>query len=455
MKIPVTKKRALNPVQILSIGFAAVILTGGLILSLPISSQSGEFTNFLDSVFTATSAVCVTGLVTIDTGSHWNYFGKTIIAILIELGGLGFMSVTTLVALVIGKKITLKERLVMQEAYNAQNLQGIIRLVRYILIFTFGVQVTAALVLMTQFIPEFGFGKGIYYGIWHSISAFCNAGFDLFGNDITGKYQSLTLRNTNKIVMLTVGNLIVVGGLGFSVWLELWNNRKKPKMLKRLSLHAKVVLLLTGILIFGGALVFLMLEWNYTLTGMTFGDKLINAWFASITPRTAGFNSVNTTDMAPASRFITMLLMFIGGSPGSTAGGIKTTTFGIVIFTIFCVLKGREDTELFGKRLSKGTVYKAIAVFSIGLTLILFDVIILSITESGASLEHIMYEVFSAFGTVGLTLGITPGLTSIGKVVILLTMYLGRVGPMTVMLALANIKAPAAIKYPEDNLLIG
>lgn len=455
MRIPVTKKRALNPVQILSIGFAAVILTGGLILSLPISSQSGEFTNFLDSVFTATSAVCVTGLVTIDTGSHWNYFGKTIIAILIELGGLGFMSVTTLVALVIGKKITLKERLVMQEAYNAQNLQGIIRLVKYILIFTFGVQMTAALVLMTQFIPEFGIGKGIYYGIWHAISAFCNAGFDLFGNEVTGKFQSLTLRNTNKIVLLTLGNLIVVGGLGFSVWLELWKNRKKPKMLKRLSLHAKVVLLITGILIFGGALVFLILEWNYTLSGMTFLDKLVNAWFASVTPRTAGFNSVNTTDMAPASRFITMLLMFIGGSPGSTAGGIKTTTFSIVVFTIFCVLKGREDTELFGKRLSKGTVYKAVAVFAIGLTLVLLDVIILSITESGASLEYIMYEVFSAFGTVGLTLGITPGLTSIGKVVILLTMYLGRVGPMTVMLALANIKAPAAIKYPEDNLLIG
>jgi trk system potassium uptake protein TrkH len=455
MKIPVTKKRALNPVQILSIGFAAVILTGGLILSLPISSQSGEFTNFLDSVFTATSAVCVTGLVTIDTGSHWNYFGKTIIAILIELGGLGFMSVTTLVALVIGKKITLKERLVMQEAYNAQNLQGIIRLVRYILIFTLGVQLTAALVLMTQFIPEFGIGKGIYYGIWHSISAFCNAGFDLFGNEVTGKFQSLTLRNTNKIVLLTLGNLIVIGGLGFSVWLELWNNRKKPKMLKRLSLHSKVVLLMTAILIFGGALIFLLLEWNYTLTGMNFVDKLINAWFASITPRTAGFNSVNTTDMAPASRFITMLLMFIGGSPGSTAGGIKTTTFGIVIFTIFCVLKGREDTELFGKRLSKGTVYKAVAVFSIGLSLVLFDVIILSITESGTSLELIMYEVFSAFGTVGLTLGITPGLTSVGKVVILTTMYLGRVGPMTVMLALANIKAPAAIKYPEDHLLIG
>ena len=455
MKIPITKKRALNPVQILSIGFAAVILTGGLILSLPVSSQSGEFTNFLDSIFTATSAVCVTGLVTLDTGTHWNYFGKTVIAILIELGGLGFMSVTTLVALVIGKKITLRERLVMQEAYNAKNLQGIIKLVRYLLFFTFGVQFTAALIFMTQFIPEQGVSKGIYLGFWHSISAFCNAGFDLFGNEITGKFQSLTLLNTNKVIIFTTGALIVIGGLGFSVWLELWNNRKSPKLLRRLSLHAKVVLLITGILLFGGMFVFLILEWNYTLSGMTFGNKLVNAWFASVTPRTAGFNSVSLTDMAPASRFITMLLMFIGGSPGSTAGGIKTTTFGIVIFTIFSVLKGREDTELFGKRLSKGTVYKAISVFAIGIALVLLDIILLSMTEAGKPMEMIMYEVFSAFGTVGLSLGITPDLSSMGKVIIGVTMYLGRVGPLTVMLALANIKHPAAIKYPEDKLLIG
>lgn len=455
MKIPLTRKLNLNPVQILAIGFALVIFTGGTLLSLPISSASGEFTPFLDSVFTATSAVCVTGLVTLDTGTHWNYFGKTVIVILIEIGGLGFMSISTLIALVIGKKITLKERLLIQEAYNAQNLQGIIRLVRYLMIFTIGVQLTAAMILMTQFIPMYGVGQGIYYGIWHAVSAFCNAGFDLFGNVVTGTFQSLTLLNNNKVILLTLGNLIVIGGLGFSVWLELWNSRKKPKVLRRLSLHSKVVISLTAILIFAPAFIMLLLEWSNTLEGMTFGNKLVNAWFMSVTPRTAGFNSVSTTEMAPASRFITMLLMFIGGSPGSTAGGIKTTTFGIVIFTILSVLKGREDTEIFGKRLSKSTVYKAVAVFAIGISLVILDIMVLSVTELGVSMEMIMYEVLSAFGTVGLTQGITPFLSSPGKIVIATTMYLGRVGPMTVMLALARLKPSAALRYPEDKLLIG
>lgn len=455
MKIPLTLKKNLNPVQILSIGFATLILFGGILLSLPISSASGEFTPLLDSIFTATSAICVTGLVTLDTGTHWNYFGKTIIMILIELGGLGFMSISTLIALVIGKRITLKERLVIQEAYNSQNLQGIIRLVKYLLLFTIGTQVTAALVLMTQFIPMYGLGRGIYYGFWHAVSAFCNAGFDLFGNEVTGKFQSLTLMNTNKVIVITLGMLIIVGGLGFAVWSELWNAWKMGKKFNRFSFHTKVVLSLTLVLIVVPTFIFLGLEWSNTLEGMSFGNKLVNAWFAAVTPRTAGFNSISTTDMVPASRFITMLLMFIGGSPGSTAGGIKTTTFAVVLFTIISVLKGREDTELFSRRLSKSTVYKAVSIFAIGLTLIMVDVVLLSITEGGSSLEVILYEVFSAFGTVGLSQGITPFLSSPGKIIIGITMYLGRVGPITVMLALANLKPPAATRYPEDKLLIG
>ena len=446
MYIKLTKKITFSAVQILALGFSMVILLGAIILSLPISSKSGEFTPFLDSLFTSTSAVCVTGLITLNTAAHWNYFGKTVIIILIQIGGLGFMSFTTLFALMVKKKITLRERLLIQEAMNTFGIQGLVRMIRYILAFTFSVEMLGALLLSTQFIPKFGFLKGIYYSIWHSISAFCNAGFDLFGDNLVG-YAN------NKTVILTIAALIVIGGLGFTVWSELYNY----KGYKKLSLHSKVVIMITAILLIGGAILMFIFEYNNpnTLKYMSFGDKLTNAFFASATTRTAGFNSVSTADMTLAGKFLTILLMFVGGSPGSTAGGIKTATFGIVVLTLISIIRGREDTEVFKKRISKELVYKAFAVLFIGFGIVVLGTLILAVTEPGFSLEYILYEVTSAFATVGLTLGLTPYLSVIGKIIIIITMYLGRVGPMTVVLALANRKKPSAYKYPEDKILIG
>lgn len=448
MKITITKNIKLNPVQILALGFALVIFTGAVLLTLPIASADGTSTNFIDSLFTSTSAVCVTGLVTVDTGTHWNYFGKTVIMFLIEIGGLGFMSFATLFALLLGKKITLKERLVLQEAMNTFNIQGLVKMAKYVLVFTFSVQIIGALLLSTQFIPDYGLGKGIYFSIFHAVSGFCNAGFDLIGN-----FSSLTSYAENPVIILTIASLIAIGGLGFSVWLEIYNYRG----LKKLSLHARVAILMTISLIVGGAILMFLFEFNNpgTMKNMSFKGKILSSIFASVTPRTAGFNSISTADMSMAGRFLTIILMFIGGSPGSTAGGIKTTTAAILLMTIVSIIKGREDTEISKRKIPKDLVYKAFALSTLALTLVIGVTMILSITEVGASFEYILYEVTSAFGTVGITLGLTTKLSFIGKILIILTMYCGRVGPMTVILALANKKGKSSIKYPEDKILVG
>ena len=438
----------LKGVQILALGFILVILVGALILTLPISTTSGESTNFLDALFTATSAVCVTGLVVVDTGTHWNMFGQTVIMILIEIGGLGFMSFTTLIAIILGKKITLRERLILQDAMNTFNIQGLVKMVKYVLMFTVSVQFFGALLFSTQFVPEYGLGRGMFYSIFHSISAFCNAGFDIFGN-----FSSLTSYNSNAVVILVASALIIIGGLGFTVWSELYSS----KSLKRISLHSKMVILMTTMLVLGGTvLMFLFENKNVnTIADMSFIDKVMNSFFASVTPRTAGFNSIPTDGMTTAGQFLTIILMFIGGSPGSTAGGIKTTTIGILIVTIVCVIKGREDAEVFKRRFSKELVYRAFTLIFIGLSLVIVVTMLLSYTEKGASFIALFYETVSALGTAGLTLGLTSELSTIGKVLIMFMMYLGRVGPLTVVLSITRKKINSGIKYPEGKILIG
>lgn len=446
MQFSSKKKFRLNGVQILALGFLIVIIIGAIILSLPISSRTGEPTNFLDAIFTSTSAVCVTGLITLDTSTHWSVFGQTVIITLIEIGGLGFMSFGVLISLILGKKITLRERLVMQEAMNTYSIQGLVKMVKYVLIFTMSVQFFGALLLSTQFVPEYGIGRGIFYSIFHSISAFCNAGFDLFGTSLVG-YSS------NSVVILVISALIIIGGLGFTVLLEIY----EFKGMKKLSLHSKLVLITTAILVFGGAILMLIFEYNNvnTIANMNIKDKLLNSFFASVTPRTAGFNSISTSGMTLASKFLTIILMFIGGSPGSTAGGLKTVTFGILVLTVICVIKGREDTEVFGRRFTKEIVYKSFTLLFIGVSLVIFSTMILSYTEVGVSFIDLLYETTSAFGTVGITLGLTPNLSSIGKVLIMLMMYFGRVGPLTVMLALTRKRKKSGYKYPEGKILIG
>ncbi|MDB1933287.1 TrkH family potassium uptake protein [Clostridium tertium] len=446
MQFSSKKKIRLNGVQILALGFLIAIIIGAIILSLPISSRTGEPTNFLDAIFTSTSAVCVTGLITLDTSTHWSVFGQTVIITLIEIGGLGFMSFGVLISLILGKKITLRERLVMQEAMNTYSIQGLVKMVKYVLIFTMSVQFFGALLLSTQFVPEYGIGRGIFYSIFHSISAFCNAGFDLFGTSLVG-YSS------NSVVILVISALIIIGGLGFTVLLEIY----EFKGMKKLSLHSKLVLITTAILVFGGAILMLIFEYNNvdTIANMNIKDKLLNSFFASVTPRTAGFNSISTSGMTLASKFLTIILMFIGGSPGSTAGGLKTVTFGILVLTVICVIKGREDTEVFGRRFTKEIVYKSFTLLFIGVSLVIFSTMILSYTEVGVSFIDLLYETTSAFGTVGITLGLTPNLSSIGKVLIMLMMYFGRVGPLTVMLALTRKRKKSGYKYPEGKILIG
>lgn len=448
MKKFFTKKMKLSGVQILALGFFIVIFVGGVLLSLPISSTSGESTNFLDALFTSTSAVCVTGLITLDTGTHWNEFGQIVIMFLIEIGGLGFMSFATFIAVLLGRKITLRDRLIMQEAMNTFNIQGLVKMVRYVLGFTFAVQFFGALLLSTQFVPKFGLAKGIYYSIFHSISAFCNAGFDLFGG-----FSSLVSYSGNVVVLLTISALIIIGGLGFTVWLEVYNYRG----LKKLSVHSKIVILITVVLIIGGTIFMYLFEMHNpkTIGNMSFDDKVLNSFFASVSPRTAGFNSVSTDGMTNSGKLLTIILMFIGGSPGSTAGGLKTATFGIIILTVISVIRGREDTQVFGRRFSKSLVYKSFALLIIGMTLVIGVTLLLSITDPNESFINILYEATSAFGTVGLTTGVTQRLSTAGKIIIMITMYCGRVGPMTVALAFIRNKKKQTHKYPEGKILIG
>jgi trk system potassium uptake protein TrkH len=448
MQFKIAKNIKLTPVRILAIGFAVVIFIGTILLSLPISSIDRRPTSFIDSLFTATSAVCVTGLAVLDTGTHWSYFGKTVVLLLIEIGGLGFMSFATLIALILGKKITLRERLIMQEAMNSFNLQGLVKMVRYILIFTFSVQLIGAMILSTQFIPIYGLGKGTYYGVFHSVSAFCNAGFDLIGN-----FGSLTSFAENPVIILTIAALIIIGGLGFAVWADIYSFRG----VKKLSLHTKLVIVTTASLLIIGWVLMMVFELNNpaTLGPMSLKGKVINSLFASVTPRTAGFNSISTSDMTTPGRFLTIILMFIGGSSGSTAGGIKTTTLSIIILTVLAIIKGKDDTEVFEKRISNDIVRRSFVITSLASILVITVSMLLSISETGASFEYIFYEATSAFGTVGLSLGLTTKLSFIGKIILSFTMYCGRLGPLTLALALAKIKVNSKIRYPEDKVLVG
>ena len=451
-KVMTKKKLKLSSVQILTLGFLIVILIGGILLWLPISSADGEFTNFLDCLFTSTSAVGVNGLVVIDTGTHWSIFGKVIIMILIEIGGLGFMSFATFIVSFFGKKITLRDRLIMQESMNTFDIQGIVRMVRYIICFTFLIEGLGAAVLSVRFIPMYGIAKGIFYSIFHSISAFCNAGFDLFGG-----YSSLTSFSHDPLILITISMIVIIGGIGFAVWIELYNYSYNKNEYRKISTNTKLVLLITIFLLVVGTLFILIVEYKNpkTIGSYSILDKITNAFLASASPRTAGFNSVSTSDMTNGGKLLTILYMYIGGSPGSTAGGIKTTTFGIMMITVISVIRGRDDAEIFGRKISKGFVYKSISLAIIALALVFFVSIILSFTQPSEQYIDVLYEATSAFGTVGLTTGVTQRLCTISKIVIMITMYLGKVGPITVVLAFINSKKKIIYNYPEAKILIG
>lgn len=433
-------------------GFAVIILIGGLLLNLPVASRDGQSVGLVNSIFTSTSAVCVTGLVVVDTGTHWTVFGQVVIALLIQIGGLGFMTMSTLFALIVGRRITLKERLLIQESLNQFDLEGLVRLTKRIIIATFTIEFIGACLFALVFIPEYGLGKGIAFGLFHGISAFCNAGFDLMGG-----FRSLTPYVSNPIINITAMLLIIIGGLGFSVWIDMYE-LIRTRSFSKISLHSKVVLTMTAFLIVTGAIFIFILEIGNpdTIRNLPVSGKILAPIFHSVTPRTAGFNTLDTAALTMPSKFLTIILMFIGGSPGSTAGGIKTATAAILLLTVISVVKGKEDAEIFERHLPKYLVYRALAITVISLSLIFFVTMALSITES-ADFMTVLFESTSAFGTVGLSLGITPNLSTPGRIIISIMMFAGRVGPLSLVLALAQraVRNKNNVKYPEDRIMVG
>lgn len=446
------RDKQLNPAQVLVLGFMSIILIGAIILSTSYVTTTGEKIGFLNALFTATSAVCVTGLAVVDTGTFWNVGGQIVILVLIQIGGLGIMTMATSVAIIIGRKITLRSRLIMQEALNQFTIQGVIKLTKYIVIMTFVIEAIGAGLLTIKFLPDAAnLKEAIFMGVFHSVSAFCNAGFDIMGNGV-----SLTNYSDNISFNIIIMILIILGGLGFTVIMDIVKNKK----FRKLSLHSKIVLYMTGLLLLIGFVLFFIIEIGNPNTigssNLTFPEKITAALFQSVTTRTAGFNTINLVDLTDSSKLLTVVLMFIGGSPGSTAGGMKTTTIALVILVVVSVIRGRSDVEFSKRRIPRDNINRALTILGIG-TLMGFTVpFLLSITEKGTDFMVILFESISALGTVGLSLGFTPSLSPLGKIIILCTMFAGRVGALTIVFALADrTKNKALIRYPESKVSVG
>lgn len=414
---------------------------------LPISSTSGNEVEFIDALFTSTSATCVTGLVVLDTGTTFTIFGKTVIMVLIQIGGLGFMTMATLFSMVLKRKISLRDRLILQEAMNQSSMEGIVLLIRRVLIYSLVIEGCAAVLLSIRWAFDMPLGRAIYFGIFHAVSMFNNAGFDIFGD-----FRSLTDYVYDPLVNIIVMFLIISGGIGFIVMSDVVEFRAK----RRLSLHSKVVLSTTAGLILIGALVIFIFEFTNprTLGSLNFGGKILSAFFQSVSPRTAGANTVDIGGLRQATQFFIVILMFIGASPGSTGGGVKTTTITIMIGAVIAMLRGREDIVLFRYRLAQERIYKALTITLLALLLIVTVSMILSTTENSHFLT-ILFETTSAFATVGLSMGLTPELSVIGKILICLTMFAGRLGLLTLAYALGPKQGKPLYKYPEGKIIIG
>lgn len=438
----------LAPPQILVLGFAAVIIIGTLLLMLPVSSVSGEHLNFMDALFTATSAACVTGLAVVDTGTYFTGFGQSVVLVLIQIGGLGFMTMATLFALVLKRRISLRDRLILQEAMNQSSMEGIVRLIRKVLIYSLVIEAAGAILLSVRFAFDMPLPRALYYGLFHAVSMFNNAGFDLFG----GHDNSLTAYVGDPVINLVVMFLIISGGIGFIVMSDLAEFRRK----RRLTLHSKVVLSMTfGLILTGMAVIFIFEFSNSrTLGPLNLGSKIWASLFQSVAPRTAGANTLDITGLRQATQFFIVILMFIGASPGSTGGGVKTTTFTLMVGAVISMLRGRGDIVLFRYRLAQERVFKALTITLLALLLIVTVSMMLSTTE-GLPFLMILFETTSAFANVGLSLGLTPELTQLGKILICLTMFAGRLGLLTLAYALGPKQGKPLYKYPEGKMIIG
>lgn len=448
-------KAPLNPSKVLAIGFFAIIAVGSLLLKLPFAVEDGVRVSLLQAVFTATSAVCVTGLTVVDTVNSYSLFGELVILCLIQLGGLGFMFFATSVLVLTGRRISLRNRMLLHETMSMPGLSGSVRMTMRFMLIVMAIEITGSIILASQFVPLYGFWKGTYYGVFHAISAFCNAGFDLFGTA-----GSLISFNQQPAVLLTVSGLIIIGGLGFTVLADLLDQRFR---FKKLHLHSKIVLTVSGFLLAAGTLLIAMIEWNNpeTLAHAAAGpyDKVMNAWFQSTAARTAGFSSFWQANLHDSSKLVTIVLMFIGASPASTGGGIKTTTVFTLVMLVRSVFHGREDVSAFNRRLSSQFVKTALSIFFISMSLLAAGGVIMSLAEhsDGYRMIDLIFEETSALATVGLSSADTMTLSDRSQLWLILLMYFGRIGPLTMMLSLSrrNAAKSAGKRYPEEQIIVG
>ena len=439
------KKKHMTSFQLIIMGFAGVILLGTVLLMLPFSSAEKVITPFHEALFTATSAVCVTGLVVKDTGSYWSLAGQTIILALIQTGGLGVVTVAASVSLLSGKKISLMQRSTMQDAISAPKVGGIVRLTRFILRGTFLIEAAGTVLLLPVFMGDYG-KKGIWMSVFHSISAFCNAGFDILGTD-SSMFPSLTGYSGNILINLVIMLLIITGGIGFLTWDDIYINKLN---FKRYRMQSKIILMTTACLILFPTVFFYICD----LTNLPMGKRLLAAAFQSVTTRTAGFNTINISEMSEASKAVMILLMLIGGSPGSTAGGMKTTTFSVLILNAIATFRSQENAGAFGRRLEYHVIKNAATIAMLYFALFFGGGIAISVYE-GLPLLNCLYEAASAVGTVGLTLGITPELHVFSQVVLIILMYLGRVGGLTLIYAVFSGRNKGNAKLPLEKITVG
>lgn len=441
----------MSPTKLIAIVFAAIILVGTLLLMLPVSSRNGESVGFRPALFTATSATCVTGLVLGDTWSLWSGFGQAVIITLIEVGGLGFMSCASLVIFLLRKKIGLRQRMVMAQALSVNEMEGVVRLQKWVIFGSLMIQSTGALVLFFRFLPAYGWQIAAKWGVFHSVSAFCNAGFDILGQ--VAPNASMSYFNSDPVVLITLMALVVVGGLGFFVWEEIATVRS----FKKFSVYTKLVLITTGVLLVGGAIVIGLLEWNNpdTLGNMPTGQKLLNAFFQSVTVRTAGFATVDQALLTEGGKAVSILLMLIGGSSGSTAGGIKTITVLVLVLFVIARARGRNHVSVFKRTIPNDKIMDAMTIVAIVCGLCIVGAIIVCTTSNVSFLDS-LFETSSALATVGLTAGVTPSLSILSQYLIIVFMYFGRVGVLTISLGfLMRNKAEDRFRYADTNLLIG
>ena len=432
-------------------GYLMVIIVGTLLLLLPFSTAKGKSTDFLTALFTATTSTSVTGLVVVDTGTHWSLFGQLIILMMIQVGGLGFMTMGMLLAMMLKRKITLKTRGLLQESMNGMQVGGIVRVVRMALRGSALIELCGAFLLSIRFIPLFGVGRGIYYSIFHSVSAFCNAGIDLMGGHY-GEYASFVPFADDILINVVIMALIIIGGIGFFVWADI---KEKKLHIKKYALYTKIALFMTAVLLIGGTILFFLFENGNLLKGMCLKDKILAAAFSSVTARTAGFNTIDTAGLTNASKLFNMVLMFIGGSPGSTAGGIKTVTMLVLLAYVWSNLRGSKGVNIFKRRLGDDDIRKASNVMVISLLLAIVAAIFICFMQPVLEAPDVLFEIFSAIGTVGMSTGITRQLSTGSRIVIILLMYCGRIGSMSFALSFTERKKVAPVQQPVEKIMIG